>query len=826
MKRIVSKLSKIISDSRLFNGFDQLAMNKGVHGFLLSAFLQPFLVFGVMLLVTTKLVSKLAQLFERVVIRIIVALEIFCLICFVVLTPRRRGGGERLNRRVAHISLSQLDVDIRIEKSVRELTAAGIETVVVGADLNSTTYKSYTRHGANYAVIPCAVRSFSSFWRYEHCKAAIEVNAAVYHANDLTSLLPTLVAAKILGARVIYDAHEVWSQNVDYSQEKRAYIRYSPIKRWCLSLFEMILSRQADLFVTVNEPIARFYQRRFLLLDKPMIVRNVPRKESVPIVSGRDLKQELGLSEETFLLGYIGGVGPSRNIESVLKSLKFLRDLNLVFYVMGPNLRFFQDEYRAIAREAGAEEMLILRDGVPMDEVPSYMGSIDGGILMLKNLCLNFYLFLPNKIFEYMSASVPLLASNFPVVSPIVTENRLGFTFDPESPEEIAKAIRRLVNTPKAERVAMGARGRKLIFDELHWEREIVPYLENVFKLFVELDFSSLAFRKLRRRVERAWKYSIPHKSDSARTIQRVDSLLPLMRCPGCAGAELSRSDSAVLCANCSGYFPFSEFDIDLFPHHEVLDQRRDVWKSWHESQVQSFVHYKLRPEWNVSHGGRPDSKAFQIFTATKDGATILDVGCGAFETGYSNSNIKWVGLDPYFASDSTGDMQKVRGIAERLPFKDQAFDAVIFATSLDHVVDPLLALSEAKRVLKVDGELFVWDTFKDQPCYYTNPQYLRRFWRTPSKIAPYFAYGARCWRIAPELTYWFLSRMFHYRRRRATVPVRIDEAHLYRYDMASFEKLVNSIGFEKIKETRSPVEAGGPYSSTFSAYRKVSVNQ
>lgn len=821
MKSLSNKLNRVVSESGLFNVFDLMSLDNGAHGKFLNLFLQPFLVAGVFLFIVAKTVSKFARLLEAVIVRTIVALEIFCLICFVVFVPKRAGGGRRLNKRIAHISLSQLDLDIRIEKYVRELTAAGIETYVIGADLNSTSYKSYVRHGAHYAVIPCAVRSFSSFWRYEQCKAALQVKAAVYHANDLTSLLPALVAAKILGARVIYDAHEVWSQNVDYSPVKRTYVRYSTLKRWCLSLFEMILSRQSDLFVTVNAPIASFYQRRFLLLKRPMIIRNVPRKETVPIVSSRELKRELGLSEETFLLGYIGGVGPSRNIESVLKSLKYLRDLRIKFFVMGPNLRFFESEYRAIAREAGAEDMLILKEGVPMDEVPSYMCAIDGGILMLKNLCLNFYLFLPNKLFEYMSANVPVLASNFPVVSPIVLDNKLGFTFDPESPEEISKAIRQLVNTSKLERAEMGARGRKLIFDSLHWELEVVPYLECVFKFFAELEFGPPEIADLKKKFARAWSHSIPIKSASAEASHRVDSILPVLACSGCSSSNLKRNVGALVCQQCGAHFPFNDRDIDMFPHDEVFGERRDIWKSWYEAQIQSFAYYKSRPEWNVSHGGRPDSKAFQAFIATPNGASILDIGCGTFETGYSNANNEWFGLDPYFSGDAISGIKRVRGIAERLPFKNQIFDAVVFATSLDHVIDPTLALSEASRVLKKDGVLYVWDTFKDEACYYTNPRYLRKFWRRPSKLARYFTYGAKSWRVAPVLTYWFLSRVFHYKRYSIQVPVRIDEAHLYRYDSSSFEKLVNSLGFEKFKETRSPVVAGGAYTSLFSAYKK-----
>ena len=80
---------------------------------------------------------------------------------------------------------------------------------------------------------------------------------------------------------------------------------------------------------------------------------------------------------------------------------------------------------------------------------------------MLRNICKNFYWFYPNKFFEYMlAAALPVAVSHFPDVTAHVEREKCGVVFDPDSPQSIADALRRLYEHPK-EALAMGCRGRE-----------------------------------------------------------------------------------------------------------------------------------------------------------------------------------------------------------------------------------------------------------------------------------------------------------------------------------------------------------------------------
>ena len=94
----------------------------------------------------------------------------------------------------------------------------------------------------------------------------------------------------------------------------------------------------------------------------------------------------------------------------------------------------------------------------------------DCGIVMLRNICKNFYWFYPNKFFEYMLAGLPVAVSHFPDVTAHVEREKCGVVFDPDSPQSIADALRRLYEHPE-EAQAMGRRGREGVLREYNWDK-------------------------------------------------------------------------------------------------------------------------------------------------------------------------------------------------------------------------------------------------------------------------------------------------------------------------------------------------------------------
>lgn len=131
-------------------------------------------------------------------------------------------------------------------------------------------------------------------------------------------------------------------------------------------------------------------------------------------------------------------------------------------------------------------------------------------------------------------------------------------------------------------------------------------------------------------------------------------------------------------------------------------------WDVWERLQANGRRAYEIDPSSSLSVGERSDADAFAEFSQLR--GLVLDVGCGvqALPSYARRLDGLLVGVDP-LRGESERRFEFVQAIAEYLPFRDRAFDRVLFATSLDHVLVPELALVEAHRVTKVRGSVCLW---------------------------------------------------------------------------------------------------------------------
>lgn len=174
--------------------------------------------------------------------------------------------------------------------------------------------------------------------------------------------------------------------------------------------------------------------------------------------------------------------------------------------------------------------------------------------------------------------------------------------------------------------------------------------------------------------------------------------------------------DSATIdlrCAACAAAFTRGEHSFDFTPP-PAFRETSPIWQAWDRVQANGLTGYTADPDRNLSIGHRSDCEAFRTFCACR--GLVLDVGCGpqAWPAYFVRSDAAtYVGIDP-FADLGPAEFLKFTGLGEFLPFSTDTFDHVLFATSLDHFVDPASPLGEAVRVLKRDGEIDVWLGEKD----------------------------------------------------------------------------------------------------------------
>jgi hypothetical protein len=352
--------------------------------------------------------------------------------------------------RVAHLTTTHDAFDTRVfQKECRTLAAAGYDvSLVVPHDTD------VVRDGVRIVAVPRpgsrVRRALVTAWRV--FGAARRIRPDVAHVHD-PELLPYALLLRLLGARVIYDAHEHLPNDVRSKHYLPAFLRGA------LAGLVDVLERGAcalmDGVVTVTPGIATRFPP-----GRTSLVRNLPLLAEFPV------RPAVPLAERRPVVLYLGGLNRIRGAREMVRAIARVdASLGAELWLAGrfdpPGLE------RELAREPGWARTRHL-GWCPRERVLELLGEARVGLLTLQP-APNHFDSLPIKMFEYMAAGLPVVASRFAAWEPVLAG--AGLLVDPAAPDAIARAIERLLAHPD-EAQAMGAAGRAAIVAELHWERE------------------------------------------------------------------------------------------------------------------------------------------------------------------------------------------------------------------------------------------------------------------------------------------------------------------------------------------------------------------
>ncbi len=290
----------------------------------------------------------------------------------------------------------------------------------------------------------------------------------IIHCNDLNTL-PIGVLIKFLhkDAKIVYDAHE-------YETEMNG---LSGFLKSAVKFLERSLIKYADRVITVSNAIAEEYVRLYGI-QKPALVFNTPFLQYHP---KRDyFRKEFGIGKKDLIFLYQGSLAPGRGVEIVLDAFKEFSKKGanhtiensdvvpcVVFMGYGP----LEERIKESSKEYSN---IYFHEAVAPDILLEYTSSADFGISFIEDCCLSYRYCLPNKMFEYLMAELPVIVSNLPEMKHFVETKGVGLVVDTNSAEGLVKSIQVALNIDRESLL----KNIKSVKEHFHWEAQEQVLLE------------------------------------------------------------------------------------------------------------------------------------------------------------------------------------------------------------------------------------------------------------------------------------------------------------------------------------------------------------
>lgn len=291
-------------------------------------------------------------------------------------------------------------------------------------------------------------------------------DADVYHAHDLETLLLGYIASRIKNSKLIYDSHELWIESIYFNNI------INKIRKPYHSILEKYIIKRVDLVITVNESLAQHLAKLYKI-EKPVVLYNSPKYTEYKKKSNI-LREKLSINENNKVVLYQGGFMSGRGLENLIDCAKYLNN-NIIIVLMG-----YGDIKKSLQQKIDSlslHDKIKIAGAVSSEVLIEYTASADLGVSPIQNICLSNYYSTPNKVWEYITAGIPFVASDFPEMRKLAVDENMGAVFNPENPKSIAGAINNLLENSEIYQIKK-RNVLKLAKEKYNWEKESLKLLK------------------------------------------------------------------------------------------------------------------------------------------------------------------------------------------------------------------------------------------------------------------------------------------------------------------------------------------------------------
>lgn len=361
-------------------------------------------------------------------------------------------------KRVTICSTSDYATDYRLHKTAKSLSDLGFDVIRLG---RSCPWH-ITKPSADTKLMKLIFKKGPLFYAEINVRLFLFLifsRTDIIYSVDLDTLPGCITASAIRRKPIIFDSHEYFPEVPELS--------HRPIIKKTWLLIERLFIKNINHGITVCQSIADIYQQKYGLMFE--VVRNIP------LATRTQKSQSIKLPDEPFVLLYQGAVNVGRGLEQMIEALVHLPKCHLVVVGDGDILA----DLKQLVIKLKISNQVSFEGKKPFEKLPEYMASTHLGLVLLENRGLNYYYSLPNRLFDFIQAGLPILGMNFPEMSAVINGHNVGLCVESLAIKEITDAISHLMNN--REQLIHYKQNMARAASELTWENEFLP-IQNIMK--------------------------------------------------------------------------------------------------------------------------------------------------------------------------------------------------------------------------------------------------------------------------------------------------------------------------------------------------------
>jgi glycosyltransferase involved in cell wall biosynthesis len=365
--------------------------------------------------------------------------------------------------------INDLSTDQRVHKTCNTIHALGYDVLLVGRKQRKSSPLLPRRYKVKrMRLLVEKGILFYIFFQIRLFFYLLFHKADILVSNDLDTLLPNYLISKLKGCVLVYDTHELFCEVPE--------LQHRQMKKALWKILERFIFPRLKYVFTVNDSIAAIYHREYKVPIR--VVRNVPLlSDQTKLV--KKTKRQLGIPEDKKIILLQGaGINVNRGAEEAVEAMQFVDGAILLIIGGGDVI----DLLKQLTVQLHLSAKVIFIDKLPFQELRQYTQHADLGLTLDKGTNLNYKYSLPNKLFDYIHAGVPVLSSDLVEIKKIISTYDIGDYIDRHDPEHIAKKISTMLHEETI--LQFWKKNTKIAAENLNWEKE-EQQLISVYKQFL-----------------------------------------------------------------------------------------------------------------------------------------------------------------------------------------------------------------------------------------------------------------------------------------------------------------------------------------------------